>query len=131
MKYLLDTNICIYLINERPKKVLAHFKRHSLGDIGISSITASELAFGVAKSASSKNSAALEAFLLPLNVVDYDAGAAMIYGDIRATLEKQGKTIGPLDMLIAASALSRQLILVTNNEKEFRRVSKLKVENWL
>ena len=131
MKYLLDTNICIYLINERPKKVLTHFKRHSLGDIGISSITASELAFGVAKSGSSKNSAALEAFLLPLNVVDYDAGAAMIYGDIRATLEKQGKTIGPLDMLIAASALSRQLILVTNNEKEFRRVSKLKVENWL
>ena len=131
MKYLLDTNICIYLINERPKKVLAHFKRHSLEDIGISSITASELAFGVAKSASSKNSAALEAFLLPLNVVDYDAGAAIIYGDIRATLEKQGKTIGPLDMLIAASALSRQLILVTNNEKEFRRVSKLKVENWL
>ena len=131
MKYLLDTNICIYLINERPKKVLAHFKRHSLGDIGISSITASELAFGVAKSASSKNSAALEAFLLALNVVDYDAGAAMIYGDIRATLEKQGKTIGPLDMLIAASALSRQLILVTNNEKEFRRISKLKVENWL
>ena len=131
MKYLLDTNICIYLINNRPKKVLAHFKRHSLGDIGISSITASELAFGVAKSASSKNSAALEAFLLPLNVVDYDAGAAMIYGDIRAKLEKQGKTIGPLDMLIAASALSRQLILVTNNEKEFRRISKLKVENWL
>lgn len=131
MKYLLDTNICIYLINERPKKVLAHFKRHSLGDIGISSVTVSELAFGVAKSASSKNSAALEAFLLPLNVVDYDAGAAMIYGDIRATLEKQGKTIGPLDMLIAASALSRQLILVTNNEKEFRRISKLKVENWL
>lgn len=131
MKYLLDTNICITLINERPKKVLAHFKRHSFEDIGISSITASELAFGVAKSASSKNSAALEAFLLPLNVVDYDAGAAMIYGDIRATLEKQGKTIGPLDMLIAASALSRQLILVTNNEKEFRRISKLKVENWL
>ena len=131
MKYLLDTNICIYLINNRPKKVLAHFKRHSLEDIGISSITASELAFGVAKSASSKNSAALEAFLLPLNVVDYDAGAAMIYGDIRAKLEKQGKTIGPLDMLIAASALSRQLILVTNNEKEFRRISKLKVENWL
>ena len=131
MKYLLDTNICITLINERPKKVLANFKRHSLGDIGISSITVSELAFGVAKSGSTKNSAALEAFLLPLNVVDYDAAAAMIYGSIRATLEKQGKTIGPLDMLIAASALSRQLILVTNNEKEFRRFSKLKVENWL
>ena len=131
MKYLLDTNICIYLINERPKKVLAHFKRHALGDIGISSITASELAFGVAKSGSLKNRVALEAFLLPLQIVEYDAGAAMVYGDIRAALEKQGKTIGPLDMLIAAHALSRQLVLVTNNEKEFRRVDQLKVENWL
>lgn len=131
MKYLLDTNICIYLINERPQKVLAQFKRHSLGDIGISSITASELAFGVAKSGSLRNRAALESFLLPINIVEYDAAAAFAYGDIRATLEKQGKTIGPLDMLIAASALSRQLVLVTNNEKEFRRVSKLKVENWL
>lgn len=131
MKYLLDTNICIYLINERPKKVLAHFKRHALGDIGISSITASELAFGVAKSGSLKNRIALEAFLLPLQIVEYDADAAMVYGDIRAALEKQGKTIGPLDMLIAAHALSRQLVLVTNNEKEFRRVDQLKVENWL
>lgn len=131
MKYLLDTNICIYLINERPKKVLAHFKRHALGDIGISSITASELAFGVAKCGSLKNRIALEAFLLPLQIVEYDAGAAMVYGDIRAALEKQGKTIGPLDMLIAAHALSRQLVLVTNNEKEFRRVDQLKVENWL
>lgn len=131
MKYLLDTNICIYLINERPKKVLAHFKRHALGDIGISSITASELAFGVAKSGSLKNRIALEAFLLPLQIVEYDADAAMVYGNIRAALEKQGKTIGPLDMLIAAHALSRQLVLVTNNEKEFRRVDQLKVENWL
>lgn len=131
MKYLLDTNICIYLINERPQKVLTQFKRHTLGDIGISSITVSELAFGVAKSGSTKNRTALESFLSPLNQVDYDADAAMMYGSIRASLEKQGKTIGPLDMLIAASALSRQLILVTNNEREFRRISKLKVENWL
>ena len=131
MKYLLDTNICTHLINERPKKVIAHFKRHALGDIGISSVTASELAFGVAKSGSLKNRVALEAFLLPLQIVEYDASAAMVYGDIRAALEKQGKTIGPLDMLIAAHALSRQLVLVTNNEKEFRRVDQLKVENWL
>ncbi len=131
MKYLLDTDTCIYLINERPTKVLTQFKRHALEDIGISSITASELAYGVAKSASAKNSAALQAFLLPLNVVEYDTAAAMAYGDIRASLEKQGKTIGPLDMLIAASALSRKLVLVTNNEKEFRRVAKLTVENWL
>jgi len=131
MKYLLDTNICIYLINERPKKVLAHFKRHALNDIGLSSITVSELQFGVAKSGSLKNRAALEAFLLPFQIVDYDANAAMVYGDIRAALEKRGKTIGPLDMLIAAHALSRQLVLVTNNEKEFSRVGQLKVENWL
>ncbi len=131
MKYLLDTNICIYLINERPKKVLAHFKRHALDDIGISSITASELAFGVAKSGSLKNRSALEAFLLSLQILEYDADAAMVYGDIRTALEKQGKTIGPLDMLIAAHAVSRQLALVTNNEKEFRRVGLLKVENWV
>ena len=131
MKYLLDTDTFIYLINERPTKVLTQFKRHALEDIGISSITASELAYGVAKSASAKNSAALQAFLLPLNVVEYDTAAAMAYGDIRASLEKQGKTIGLLDMLIAASALSRKLVLVTNNEKEFRRVAKLTVENWL
>lgn len=131
MKYLLDTDTCIYLINERPTKVLAQFKRHALADIGISSITASELAYGVAKSGSAKNSAALQAFLLPLSVVEYDTEAAMAYGDIRASLEKQGKTIGPLDILIAASALSRKLVLVTNNEKEFRRVGKLSVENWL
>ena len=100
-------------------------------DIGISSITASELAFGVAKSGSLKNRVELDAFLLPLQILDYDVNAAMSYGDIRAALEKKGKTIGPLDTLIAAHALSRQLVLVTNNEKEFRRVDQLKVENWL
>ncbi len=131
MKYLLDTNICIYLINNRPKKVRTHFERHSLSDIGISSITASELAFGVAKSQSSKNRAALESFLLPLHIAEYDADAATIYGNLRATLEAQGKVIGPLDMLIAAHALSLGAVLVTNNEKEFKRVGKLKVENWV
>lgn len=131
MKYLLDTNICIYLINERPKKVLDHFKRHQIRDIGISSITASELAFGVAKSGSIKNRVALEQFLLPLEIADYDAAAAMVYGDIRASLESEGKPIGPFDMLIAAHALSLRVVLVTNNEKEFKRVRKLKVENWV
>jgi len=131
MKYLLDTNICIYLINQRPKKVLARFERHAVGDIGISSITASELAFGVAKSGSIKNRTALEAFLLPLQIADYDLNAAMAYGEIRAALQAQGKTIGPLDMLIAAHALSLSLVLVTNNEKEFGRVEKLKIENWV
>jgi tRNA(fMet)-specific endonuclease VapC len=131
MKYLLDTNICIYLINDRPKKVQDRFKRHPIGDIGISSITVSELAFGVAKSGSTKNRIALEKFLLPLQIADYDAEAAMLYGEIRATLEAQGKPIGPLDMLIAAHAMSLRAVLVTNNEKEFKRVGKLKVENWV
>ena len=130
MKYLLDTDICIYIINERPKRVLDRFRKHSVGDLGISSITASELAFGVAKSGSAKNRAALEGFMLPLEVAQYDLGAALIYGEIRAGLERSGTTIGPLDMLIAAHALSLGTILVTNNEKEFRRVAGLRCENW-
>lgn len=131
MKYLLDTNICIYLINKRPVKVFDKFKRYEISDVGISSITASELAFGVAKSRSAKNREVLEEFLLPLHIAQYDTAAAMIYGDIRASLEAQGKTIGPLDMLIAAHALSLGATLISNNEKEFKRVAMLKVENWI
>lgn len=130
MKYLLDTNICIYVINERPKRVLDRFRKHSVGDLGISSITASELAFGVAKSGSAKNRAALEGFMLPLEVAQYDLKAALIYGEVRTELERSGMTIGPLDMLIAAHALSLGTILVTNNENEFRRVAELRCENW-
>ena len=131
MKYLLDTNICIYLINERPAGVLAKFKRHRIGDVGVSSVTVSELAYGVAKSGSARNRAALDAFLTPLTVIEYDTEAAFVYGELRSALERKGTPIGPLDLLIAAHALSRQLVLVTNNEKEFRRVGKLKVENWV
>jgi tRNA(fMet)-specific endonuclease VapC len=130
MKYLLDTNICIYLINERPMRVVERFKQHRVGDIGVSSITVSELAYGVAKSRSTKNRAALEQFLLPLHIADYDADAATAYGDLRAKLESLGKPIGPLDTLIAAHAFALGVVLVTNNEKEFKRVPKLKVENW-
>ena len=130
MKYLLDTDICIYLINERPKKVLDHFRRKAVSDIGISSISVSELSFGISKSGSARNRAALDIFLLPLEVAAYDLNAAMAYGEIRAVLEGKGRPIGPLDMLIAALALSLGVTLVTNNEKEFRRVNKLKVENW-
>ena len=131
MKYLLDTNICIYLINERPAGVLAKFKRHRIGDVGVSSVTVSELAYGVAKSGSARNRAALDAFLTSLTAIEYDTEAAFVYGELRSALERKGTPIGPLDLLIAAHALSRQLVLVTNNEKEFRRVGKLKVENWV
>ncbi len=130
MKYLLDTDICIYIINERPRQVLDRFRKHAVGDLGISTITASELAFGVAKSGSARNRAALEGFMLPLEVAQYDLSAALIYGEIRAGLERGGRTIGPLDMLIAAHSLSLGVTLVTNNEKEFRRVAGLRCENW-
>ena len=130
MKYLLDTDICIYVINERPKAVLERFSKHPIGDLGVSSITAAELAFGVVKSASPRNQAALEAFLLPLQIASYELDAAMTYGRIRADLQRRGAAIGPLDMLIAAHALSLDAVLVTNNLKEFRRVSGLRCESW-
>lgn len=130
MKFLLDTNICIYIINERPKRVLDRFQRHAVSDIGISSVTAAELAFGVAKTRSLKNRAALETFLLPLNVAPFDLAAAFIYGDLRAELERRGQSIGPLDLQIAAHARSLETILITNNEREFKRVPGLKVQNW-
>lgn len=130
MKYLLDTDICIYIINERPEHVRARFAKHTVGDIGISSITASELAFGVAKGGSLRNRKALEQFMLPLDVAAYDAEAAFAYGDIRAVLERRGAVIGPLDMLIAAHAIALGVTLVTNNDGELRRVPGLKCENW-
>ncbi len=131
MKYLIDTNICIYIMNRRPVEVIGRFYRFEAGEIGISSITVSELRYGVEKSVHiQKNRQRLSDFLLPFEVLDYDEASADSYGKIRAALEKRGKTIGPLDMLIAAQALSRNLILVTNNETEFRRVAGLRVENW-
>lgn len=130
MKYLLDTDTCIYLINERPRTVLAKFRRHAVGDIGVSAVTASELAWGVAKTGSERNRAALEAFLLPLEVASYDLAAALRYGEVRADLERRGRPIGPLDTMIAAHALSLGAMLVTNNLREFGRVRDLGVENW-
>ncbi len=130
MKYLLDTDICIYLINERPRGVLARFRRHEVGDIGVSSVTVSELAWGVAKTGSARNRAALEAFLLPLEIAPYDLAAALRYGEVRAELAKRGRPIGPLDTMIAAHALSLGVTLVTNNVREFGRVRNLTIENW-
>ena len=130
MKYLLDTDICIYVINERPKRVLDRFLKVEPGEIGVSSITAAELAFGVTKSGSQRNRDALEAFLLPLAMVDFDQTAALAYGEIRSLLEEKGQVIGPLDMLIAAQAKCLGVTLVTNNQREFRRVPELVVENW-
>ena len=130
MKYLLDTNICIYIINERPAAVLDNFKKFAVSDLGVSSVTVGELAFGVAKSRSARNRSALEAFLLPLSVAPFDLEAAFAYGDLRAELERRGEPIGPMDMQIAAHALRLNVTLVTNNEREFRKVPGLPVENW-
>lgn len=131
MIFLLDTNTCIYLIRERPPEVLRRFEEHAVGDIGVSSVTAAELHFGVQSSQRpAQNLRALEQFLLPLAVVEFGHSAAAAYGRIRASLEGRGTPIGPLDTLIAAHALSLGLTLVTNNEREFTRVPDLEVENW-
>ena len=127
---LLDTNTCIYIINNRPPHVLEKFRKYKAGEVGISSIAASELAYGVAKSGSLKNRKALEMFLAPLQILPFDSQCLWFYADLRASLEKQGQSIGPMDTLIAAHALSIGGTLVTNNVKEFVRVPKLKLENW-
>ncbi len=132
MNFLIDTNICIYIMNEHPPALLRRFKKSELGQISISSITVSELQYGVAKSKRQKeNQQRLTEFLIPFETVPYDETAAKYYGEIRADLEKKGLVIGPLDLLIAAHALSRDLVLVTNNEREFTRIHSLKVENWV
>lgn len=127
---LLDTNICIYIINTKPPEVLAHFRQYRLGDVGLSSVVAAELAYGVAKSGSECNRQALEMFLAPLEIAPFDERAVWTYGVLRAELERQGKPIGSLDTLIAAHALSLNAILVTNNTREFSRVDGLRLENW-
>jgi tRNA(fMet)-specific endonuclease VapC len=132
MKYILDTNICIYIIKKKPISVLHRLSKIKINDAGISSITLSELEYGVEKSSNpDRNRVALIEFASLLEIYDYDAGAAHEYGIIRADLEKRGKIIGAMDMLIAAQAKSLNLILVTNNEKEFNRVPGLRIENWV
>lgn len=131
MKIMLDTNICIYLIKRQPTQVLNRFKEYQVGDIGISSITLSELYYGVAKSAHrGKNAKALEEFIIPLEVAPFNEKAAYVYGNIRAHLEKAGKTIGAMDMLIAAHAMSLDIPLATNNTREFIRIPALDVLDW-
>jgi len=132
IKYLIDTNICIYIMNKCPIGIIHKFKQFDVGEIGVSTITVSELQHGVSKSKNRRlNKQRIEEFLSPLEILPYDEIAATIYGDIRVQLEKHGEPIGPLDLLIAAHSLSRNLVLISNNEKEFKRVKNLKVENWV
>jgi len=132
MKYMLDTNICIGLIRQKPQKLIRRLMRCEPGDVGVSSITIAELAFGANKSAQvEQNLSALEQFLLPVEVADFDQRASAAYGVVRAYLEREGKIIGSMDMLIGAHALSLGIIVITNNVDEFKRIPKLKVEDWM
>lgn len=130
--WMLDTDICVALIKRRPPELIAKLKKHKPGEVAISSITLAELHFGVSKSAQpEKNRAALDQFLLPLEVLSFDDISAECYGHVRATLESAGTPIGPLDTLIASHALSISATVVTNNVREFSRVRGLRVQNWL
>ena len=115
MRYMLDTNICIYAIKRRPPMVLAALLQHETAGIGVSIITVCELAYGAVKSGSARNQAALKQFLEPLTVADFDHAAAMAYATVRAQLEAAGTLIGPLDTQIAAHALALGVTLVSNN----------------
>ena len=131
MKYMLDTNICIYIIRNKPIKVRNKFATIEPKNVCISSITSSELWYGIHKSVNfEKNAIALEKFLSPLTILNYDEKASKIYGDIRSKLESKGNVIGSMDLLIAAHAVSQNLTLITNNVREFKRVKGLNVENW-
>ena len=131
MRYMLDTNICIYVIKHKPEKVFQKLQTIHPEDVCISSVTYAELVHGVEKSAAvEKNRLALSMLLANMEILDFDVDAADCYGKIRAGLEKNGTPIGPLDMMIAGHAQSLGYTVVTNNVKEFFRVSALKIENW-
>lgn len=132
MRYLLDTNICIYLIKKRPPEVLEQFRCHSPQEVAICTVTLYELEYGVQKSQFRQRSQdALAKFLLPLNILDMDGPSATEAALVRAELEKKGMVIGPYDILIAGVARSRGMTLVTNNIREFKRIDGLNLENWV
>ena len=132
MTYMLDTNICIYAIKNKPEQVLEKLKENLSNGICISAITLAELQHGVEKSINpEKNSMALLQFLSILDILPFDDLAAVEYGKICAYLQKRGTPIGTIDMLIAAHAKTENLIIVTNNVREFERVPDLKIENWI
>jgi tRNA(fMet)-specific endonuclease VapC len=131
MTYMLDTNICIYAMKNKPEKVLQRFREELDNGVCISSITLAELEYGMKHSSDpGRNEQALLRFLAPLSILPFGAAAAFEYGDIRAYLQSRGTPIGPLDMPIAAHARAEGMTLVTNNVREFERVPELELENW-
>lgn len=129
--YLLDTNICIFIKNKKPIHVLDKLHKEIEKRICISSITIAELQFGVYNSQNiERNRISLTEFLAPFEILDFDDNDAEEFGKLRSYLKQEGKLIGPYDMLIAAQAIAKDLILVTNNTDEFRRINNLKIEDW-
>ena len=132
MRYMLDTNICIYVIKHKPREVIERLKEHNPNEICISSVTYAELIHGVEKSkAVDKNRTTLALLFADIAILPFDTGAAEGYGEIRAELERKGTPIGPLDMMIAGHAKSLGYTVVTNNIKEFDRIDGLRLENWV
>ena len=132
MRYMLDTNICIYAIKHMPREVIERLNEHNPNEICISSVTYAELIQGVEKSkAVEKNRTTLTLLLADIEILPFDTGAAEGYGEIRAELERKGIPIGPLDMMIAGHAKSLGYTVVTNNIKEFDRIDGLRLENWV
>ncbi len=130
--YLLDTNICIYIINKRPPEVYRRFREIQLQQLHISTITLFELYYGLEKSQSHKrNEAYIQDFIAPLKIVDFTMDAARKAESIRYQLQKKGTPIGAYDLQIAAIALARDMVLLTNNTGEFKRVDGLNLENWV
>lgn len=129
--YMLDTDMCSYIIRERPLQVLERLQQHAMEHIHISVVTYAELLYGVELSSSKKvNRAVIDSFASHLSVLPWDMAAAEEYGRIRAVLQKDGRMIGAMDMMIAAHALNLKMVLVTNNERHFQRVPGLQRENW-
>lgn len=130
--YLLDSNICIYIINNRPRQVVDHIKKLKFHTVKLSAISLAELEYGVSKSrARDKNRQALIDFATPFDIIDFNDEDAEVFGLIRADLEKRGLVIGPYDMQIAAQAITRNLTLITNNTAEFARIPTLNLDNWV
>ncbi|MFH0921275.1 MAG: type II toxin-antitoxin system VapC family toxin [Fibrobacterota bacterium] len=131
MKYLLDTNICIYLIKKKHPEVIERLIRAGLDRVAVSAVTLAELEYGVANSSRRLEAqTALLEFILPFEILDFDSASASHYGNIRKELKDKGRLIGDMDMLIASIAMANGLIVVTNNEREFQRIPGLKIENW-
>jgi len=130
--WLLDTNTCIYFLNQVSERITRRFKQLSPSQIALSSITVAELYYGAEKSkAQLKNRQRVKQFVSAFEIVPFDEKACITYAGVRYELERSGTPIGPMDLLIASISLTHNFILVTNNSQEFKKVKGIKLENWI